>query len=729
MTAHPLSACLTAKGRILGLAIDHGRALDAAIALARGGPARPDDALVFKSAVVSGLAAVASVTLVDSTLGPVIRSNLPGIGPLMFGYEQDTYGQDGATMVPKLPPGWSVRRLVEIGARAIKLFLYVDTESHTALDEQRKVMVERVGAECAAAGVPFFLEPLVIAPDPRQHRVRVLRAVEEFSQAHYHVDVLKIELPVQPRHIPEFYSRAQAVETLQQISASTPLPHVFLSGGLPFDQLTECLEFAGASGSRFNGVLCGRSIWNEGVAVFAQHGEQALQEWLARTALPRLQRLRQVADTHAVAPEPKMVPQPRAAVLENWTDAIERETAEINTKPAREFDHYDPEHVRDPYAVFEHLRKECPVAHTSRQGGFWILSRYDDVRATLQDHQTFSSAKPGSIALPNYNARDYPVLPIESDPPAHSKYRGMLRDVFTRNEVDRLEPAVRQTANTIIDGFVAHGSCDLVCDFALPLVSHALAKFLKLPVQDADLWVHWAREIFEGRMGDAARTERAVAAMAAYVDELMAARIEQPRDDVFSLLTQARVDGRALSTLELRGYGMLLLTAGREATVDGIDNAMWYLACHPTERAWLRERLDDAAAVRTAVEEFLRFMTPIQLLGRIVTRDTTLHGVTMHQGDSVGVLYSSANRDATEFPEADSCVLDRRRNPHLAFGVGVHTCLGAHLARLDMRIAITEFLRRIPEFALAGEPVWAPNGDTRGFRRLEVEFPVPAAAP
>jgi len=312
-----LSACLTDAGRILGLAIDHGRALDAAIQLARGGPARPGDALAFKSAVVSGLAPAASVTLVDATLGPVIRKNLPGVGPLMFGYEQDTYGQDGATMVPQLPPGWSVRRLVEIGARAIKLFLYVDTESHTALDEQRKVMVERVGAECTTVGVPFFLEPLVISPDPRQHHVRVLRAVEEFSRPRYHVDVLKIELPVQPRHVPEFYSHAQAVEALQQVSAATPLPHIFLSGGVPFDQLIECLEFAGASGSRFNGVLCGRSIWSEGIAVFAQHGEQALLEWLARTALPRLQRLGQVVDARAVAPGPQVAPHPCAAALAN----------------------------------------------------------------------------------------------------------------------------------------------------------------------------------------------------------------------------------------------------------------------------------------------------------------------------------------------------------------------------------------------------------------------------
>ena len=391
----------------------------------------------------------------------------------------------------------------------------------------------------------------------------------------------------------------------------------------------------------------------------------------------------------------------------------------------REFDHYDPEFIKDPYAVYARLRDGCPVAHTSKQGGFWMLSRYADVRSALQDWQSFSSATPGTVALPNYHARDYPVLPIESDPPAHGKYRGLTRDVFSREAVDRLEPAVREIARGLIDGFIQRGTCDLVCDYALPLVSHALAKFLNLPVEDADRWVFWAREIFEGRMGDPARIDRAVAAMGAYVDELMAARLAQPLDDVFSLLTRARVDGAALSALELRGYGMLLLTAGREATVDGIDNALWFLAEHPTERAWLRTHAADTAAVRCAVEEFLRAMSPIQLLGRIATRDTTLHGVTIPKGASLGVLYGAANRDESEFPQAERCLLDRRRNPHLAFGVGAHTCLGAHLARLDMRVAITEFLQRIPEFTLADDPVWAANGDTRGMRRLQVSFQPP----
>lgn len=300
-----LASCLTAAGHVAGLAIDHGRSLDAAIQDARGGQARADDALAFKSAVVSVLGSAASVTLVDPTYGPAIRKNLTATRSLIYGYEQDIYRKDGLTLVPELPPDWSVHRLVAISAHGIKLFLYFDPDAQGALTEQRKIMVERVGAECASAGVPFFLEPITTSVDPRQRARQVLRAVEEFSQDHYHVDVLKIEMPVQPRQVPEVFSRAQAADLLQEISAATTLPLVFLGGGVPLEQLIECLEFAGACGSRFNGVLCGRSIWSDGVPVFARRGVDGLAQWLERDALPAFQRLARAVETHAAALLPR----------------------------------------------------------------------------------------------------------------------------------------------------------------------------------------------------------------------------------------------------------------------------------------------------------------------------------------------------------------------------------------------------------------------------------------
>ena len=301
MKSRHLADCLTRAGRINGLAIDHGRSLDAAIQDARGGQAQADDALQFKQAVVTVLGPAASLTLLDPEHGPTIRRNLAPQHSLVLGYEQDVYRRDAASLVPLMPPDWSVRRLAAVGARAIKLFLYHDPDAPGILDRQRKVVVERVGAECASAGLPFLLEPVTPSPDAKQRPRDILRAVQEFSQPHYQVDVLKIELPIRPRRVGLDYSLAQAQEVLQQIATTTQLPVVFLSGGVPFDELQEGLEFAADSAARFHGVLCGRSLWSGGIPVFAQQGAGGLKEWLACEALPNLQRLQRLVDTRASA--------------------------------------------------------------------------------------------------------------------------------------------------------------------------------------------------------------------------------------------------------------------------------------------------------------------------------------------------------------------------------------------------------------------------------------------
>ena len=298
MKSRHLAACLTAAGRINGLAVDHGRSLDAAIQNARGGLALAGDAVQFKHCVASVLGQHASLTLVDPGSGQVVAQG-PDCPPcLIFGYEQDVYNKDVSTLVPAMPPDWNVRRLALTGARAIKLYLPFDPESAPMLQRQRKVVVERVGAECAAIGLPFFLEPVTSTNDPAQRPHDVLRAVQEFSQSHYQVDVLKIELPVQPQLVGQCYSHAQAVDALRRVSDASPLPLVYLSGGVPFDALLAGLELAGVSGARFNGVLCGRSLWNGGIPVFAQQGAAGLQDWLQHQALPNLQRLGRLVDTH-----------------------------------------------------------------------------------------------------------------------------------------------------------------------------------------------------------------------------------------------------------------------------------------------------------------------------------------------------------------------------------------------------------------------------------------------
>lgn len=368
------------------------------------------------------------------------------------------------------------------------------------------------------------------------------------------------------------------------------------------------------------------------------------------------------------------------------------------------------------------LREGCPVAHSDDHGGFWLLTRYADVRRALMDAETFSSAHPGKVAIPpSTHTRDFPMVPIEVDPPRHTALRAVLAGRFQRPQVEQFEPQVRQAADAIIDRFVADGSVEIVSQYALPLVSHALAAFLSLPAEDAELWVQWADDIFPDRVRYPEKGREAMAHLVAYVEEVLTSRRRQPRDDLFSDIAGARVDGVPISQEEAVGYGVEVLLAGRDATVDGVGNSLWYLARHPDQQEQLRRQPELTAR---AVEELLRFMSPIEMLGRVTTRDVTIEGQAVPAGDVVGLSYGSANRDAGFFDEPSQCRFDRRRNRHLAFGSGAHICLGAHLARLDLRVAIDRAITRLGPFSVHQQdaPVLKHNGDTRGFRRLVLDF-------
>ena len=394
----------------------------------------------------------------------------------------------------------------------------------------------------------------------------------------------------------------------------------------------------------------------------------------------------------------------------------------MSKKPTIPFNHHTSEWVADPYSVYEAMRETCPVAHSESHGGFWLLSRYDDVRTALLDWQTFGSNHPGRIAIPHTAAQtEVPGIPIEVDPPAHTDYRKAVSSFFSRAEINKLEPDVTRVANDLIDSFLEHGSCDIVKDYATPLLAYSLARFLNLPLEDLTKLEGWANAIFAERTQNPEAAARATGLLADYISEQMAKRKKNPCGDLFSALVQAEVGGKPLSDNELLGYGRIILLAGREATIDAISNSLWYLAENPEKR---RRLIAEPDIMMFAVEEFLRYMSPIQLLGRVANKDVELHTQTIKEGESVAMLYGSANRDERRFEKADRCILDRKPNPHLAFGSGHHHCLGAHLARLDLRVGISEFLKRVPKFALSGEnpPQRKPNGDARGFVSLAVEF-------
>lgn len=394
----------------------------------------------------------------------------------------------------------------------------------------------------------------------------------------------------------------------------------------------------------------------------------------------------------------------------------------MSKKPTIPFDHHTTDWVNDPYSVYEKMRASCPVAHSEAHGGFWLLSRYDDVRSALLDWQTFGSNHPGRIAIPHTAAsKEVPGIPIEVDPPAHTEYRKAVASFFSKAEVAKLEPDLTRIANELIDGFLERGECDIVKDYATPLLAYSLALFLNLPLEDVTKIEGWANAIFADRTKNPEGAKQATQLLATYINVQMAQRKKNPCGDLFSALVQAEVGGKPLSDNELLGYGRIILLAGREATIDGLSNSLWYLAQYPEKRQHL---VAEPEIIMFAVEEFLRYMSPIQLLGRVANHDVEVHGQTIKKGESVAMLYGSANRDERRFEGAEHCILDRKPNPHLAFGSGHHHCLGSHLARLDMRVGIAQFLKRIPEFKLSQnkEVQRKPNGDARGFVTLSVEF-------
>lgn len=391
----------------------------------------------------------------------------------------------------------------------------------------------------------------------------------------------------------------------------------------------------------------------------------------------------------------------------------------MNSDP--QFDHNSTEFIENPYPLYEQLRKDDPVHFSERYGGYFILTRYEDVRDALLNWRVFSSAQPGVTSIPMSVRRDFQEIPLEIDPPEHSEYRKLVSHFFTRKEVAKLEPGIRRIAVQLLEPLSDAGRGDLVQDFALPFVSRVLALFLQVPAEDAGRWVRWTKDIFHGRLTDRARADRASLDMIAYVDGLAAERRQAPGDDIFSALVTSRFHGRYLSPAELRGFGVLILNAGQETSVNGIGNSLWYLAEHPDDRQRLQEHRE---LLPGAVEEFLRFMSPIQLLGRTTRLDAMMHGQSIPEKSTVAVCYGSANRDAQVFLAADQCQIERRPNPHLAFGAGPHTCLGAHLARAEMRMALDEVLARAPDYEIdsAAGIEFTPHGDLRGFWKLPARF-------
>lgn len=379
-------------------------------------------------------------------------------------------------------------------------------------------------------------------------------------------------------------------------------------------------------------------------------------------------------------------------------------------------DIHDRAFVADPFGAFERLRRECPVAHSSKHGSFWLLTRYDDVRSAALDWRGFTSSVVGVTAIPVITPRTQPQLPIEIDPPQHSRYRALVNPVFAPQRVAAITPRIETLIRDRLEEMAAKGRADAVAEFCVPVAITSLAAFTDIPLADSERWVEWITRMFD--VTDRDRGAAASRELVAYVDALIAERRARPEDDFVSTLISAEIDGERLDDIQIRSFLTVVFGAGFETTADALSLMLQWLAANPDALT----QLADPASIPLAVEEFLRHSSPIQIFGRNATHDMCLHGRDIGAGDIVALGFGAANHDPAAFDAPEEMRLDRRPNRHLTFGAGPHLCAGAAVARMEMAAT----LRMLVEtgVSLQPDPDAPPRLKTRGDRHGLASLPL-----
>jgi len=372
------------------------------------------------------------------------------------------------------------------------------------------------------------------------------------------------------------------------------------------------------------------------------------------------------------------------------------------------YDPFAPDFPARAFEIYRELRDHHPLYRMERTGR-WVLSRYADVRNAAADAESFSSQN---------TSISQGVLPMiqQLDPPRHDALRNLLWKAFTPKRVADLEPRVREIARELIDGFADAGRADLLAEFACQLPSRVIGELIGIPAKRRPAFLEWTESMISP---DPNRDRNPFAMIYQEFAKLLDERRAERRDDLMSALLDAEIEGVKLSQEELLGFCFLLVVGGNDTTTNLIANGAVLLARHPEQR---EEILADGALLAPAIEEMLRFDSPTQALPRIATRDVTLHGQTVRAGEEVSLCWGAANHDERRFEDPERFDIHRSNNRHLALGHGVHFCMGAHLARLEGRVAFEELLARLPAYALEEEPRWAPSPWARAYHAVRVRF-------
>jgi cytochrome P450 len=384
-----------------------------------------------------------------------------------------------------------------------------------------------------------------------------------------------------------------------------------------------------------------------------------------------------------------------------------------------DFDHIDPRWTEDPFPIWDELRAECPVVHTKRFLGVYLPTTYQAVKEIAYDTEHFSSRRV-LVRDERPEVMINAAPPITSDPPDHKPAKQLLLPPFTPDAMKRLEPRVRAICNELIDEFIDDEKCDAAARYTKHIPVRAIAHMLGIPERDGELFIRWIHQILELSIKDESMMKPAVQEMSGYFAGHIAARRERPTDDLISTLMNAKdKDGQPLSDSHVLGSLRLLLIAGIDTTWSAIGSSLWHLAKTPADRQRL---VAEPELIPTAVEELLRAYSPVTM-AREVMKETVISGCPVKPGNMVLLSFPAANRDPAMFPDADKVVIDRKENRHAAFGLGIHRCVGSNLARMEMTVAIEEWLKRIPDFRLdpEGRVTWS-EGTVRGPRQLPMLF-------
>ncbi|MCT9008382.1 cytochrome P450 [Streptomyces sp. NPDC054766] len=399
---------------------------------------------------------------------------------------------------------------------------------------------------------------------------------------------------------------------------------------------------------------------------------------------------------------------------------------------SRAFDPWDPAFVADPYPAYEELRARGRV-HYYEPTNQWLVPHHADVSALLRDrrlgrtyqhrftHEDFGRTAPPPEHEPFHVLNDHGMLDLE--PPDHTRIRRLVSKAFTPRTVERLKPYVEGLAGELVDRLVEAGGGDLLTDVAEPLPVSVIAEMLGVPESERAPLRPWSADIcgmYELNPSEevARKAVRASVEFTEYLRGLIEARRKEPADDLISGLIAAHDEGDRLTEQEMISTCVLLLNAGHEATVNSTVTGWWTLFRHPGQLAALRA---DHALIPTAVEELMRYDTPLQLFERWVLDDIEIDGTTVPRGAEIAMLFGSANRDAEVFADPERLDLSRAENPHISFSAGIHYCIGAPLARLELAASMSALLTKAPALRLTEEPVRKPNFVIRGLEGLSVE--------